>query len=211
MEIINDILHYLNPSNIIEIGGVLLILLIVFAETGLFFGFFLPGDSLLFTAGLLTATGILHIEIETLLILIIAAAVVGDNVGYWFGRYFSVKLYEKKDSLFFKRSYLQSTEAFYKKYGGMTLVIGRFFPIIRTFAPILAGIIKMDLKSFTFFNIAGGILWATFFVLSGYFLGSRFPQIVQHLEFIIIGLGIVTLFPIIKIIIKNYRIKTAKI
>ena len=205
--IINDILHGMNPAYIIEIGGILLILLIVFAETGLFFGFFLPGDSLLFTAGLLTATGILDIAIIPLLLLITGAAIIGDNTGYWFGRYFGAKLYDKKDSLFFKRSYLKSTESFYLKYGGMTLVLGRFFPIIRTFAPILAGTIKMDLKRFTFYNIAGGMLWAACFVLSGYFLGLKFPQIIDHLEFIIIGIGIVTLIPILKISIKNYRSK----
>ena len=204
---LSELLQVVNPEHIIRVGGIILILLIVFAETGLFFGFFLPGDTLLFTAGLLSATGVLATPVVPLLLLVIVAAIIGDATGYWFGRKVGNRLYLKKENIFFKKKYLSLTESYYNKYGGMTLVIGRFLPVVRTFAPIIAGTVKMNYKKFTMFNISGGIVWSTFFILAGYFLGIKFPSIIEHMEYFIIGFGVLTFGPLISFAIKNRKRK----
>lgn len=194
-----ELFHTLtNSEEIIRTGGLILVVAIVFAENGLFFGFFLPGDYLLFSAGLLCGTGNFPVPIFWLWFGIFAASVAGSYVGYIFGKYLGSRLLNAKDSWFFKREYIVKTRYYYIKYAGNTLIVGRFLPIVRTFAPILAGIIKMDFKRYMFFNIAGGFLWVTLLVLGGYFLGVKFPNILHYLEYIIIGFVLVTSIVVIK-------------
>ena len=176
--------------------GFYFLLIIVFAETGIFFGFFLPGDYLLFMAGILNASGKLDVSIYTLIISLIIAGVLGNFVGYWFGYRAGPALFKRRNSFFFKQTYVQLAENFFCKYGGMALVLGRFFPIIRTFAPIFAGVVKYDFKKFSFFNFIGSIAWVSFFTLSGFFLGHKYPQIKNYLIYIILGLLIVTSVPL---------------
>jgi membrane-associated protein len=200
----------LDPEKLIGLGGVgalalLIILIVVFIENGVFFGFFLPGDTLLFTAGLLSATDKLKIPIYILLITICIAAVLGSIFGYLFGKKMGDSLFLKKDSLLFKKKYILTAEAFFKKHGGMALIMGRFLPIIRTFAPIFAGIVKFDFKKFLTFNLTGGILWVFSMLLLGYFLGRLFPGIKNNLEFVIIGIMIVTWIPVVRTYFKERK------
>jgi membrane-associated protein len=176
-----------DSKEIIATGGLLLITLIVFTENGLFFGFFLPGDYLLFSAGLLCGTGNFPVPILLLWFCILVASVLGSYTGFLFGKYVGNKLLDAKDTWYFKREFIVKTRYYYIKYAGNTLIIGRFLPIVRTFAPILAGIIKMDIRKFMYYNIAGGVLWVTLMVLGGYFLGQKFPQLLNYLEYIVFG------------------------
>ena len=185
-----------NPGELIRIGGFVLLLVLIFAETGIFFCFFFPGDSLVFTAGVLTATGDLHHNIITVMISMIAAAVAGNLTGYAFGRSLGPMAYTRRETWFFQREYLTMAESFYKKYGGLALMAGRFFPIIRTFAPIVAGVIKVDFKKFLFFSVAGAITWVVPLATAGYFLG-QIPLVEKNLEYIIILLVIVITTPVI--------------
>jgi len=152
---------------------------IVFAESGLFFGFFLPGDSLLFTAGFLASQRLLNIWI--LVPLLVIAAILGDSVGYWMGRKFGNWLIKQKDSWFFKKEYLREAQEFYEKHGGKTIVLARFMPIIRTFAPIAAGMAKMHYQRFISFNVFGGLFWASGMTLAGYFLGNLIPDVDKYM------------------------------
>ena len=183
--------------------GFYFLLIIVFAETGIFFGFFLPGDYLLFMSGLLKASGKFNVSIYTLVISLIIAGVLGNFTGYWFGYSAGPALLKRKNSFFFKQAYVQLAENFFCKYGGMALVLGRFFPIIRTFAPIFAGVVKLDLKKFSFYNIIGSVAWVSFFTLSGFFLGQRYPQIKNYLVYIILGLLITTSVPLVIAFLKT--------
>jgi membrane-associated protein len=185
----------LDPITIIQTVGVIGIIAIIFAETGLFFGFFFPGDSLLFTAGLFASQGYLSIWI--LLFGCILAAIIGDTFGYWTGRKWGRKLFEREDSLFFKKKYLYQTEDFYEKHGKYTIIMARFVPIIRTFAPIIAGIAKMKYKTFISYNIFGGIFWVSGMLLLGYFLGNLIPGIDKYLLPIILLIVLVSFIPII--------------
>ena len=178
-------------------------LIVVFAETGLFFGFFLPGDYLLFLSGLLCSSGKLDVSIYTLVLSLIAAGVLGNYTGYWFGYRTGPKLFKKNNSLFFKQRYVTLAEGFYTKYGGMALVLGRFFPIIRTFAPIFAGVVKVDLRKFTIYNFIGCFAWVCTFTLSGYFLGRRYPQLKDYMQYIVVGLIIITTIPLVIAFIKQ--------
>jgi membrane-associated protein len=191
--------HFQNltdAQSIISLGFYFL-LIVVFAETGLFFGFFLPGDYLLFMSGLLCSTGTFDISIYTLVLSLIGAGVLGNYTGYWFGYRTGPALFSKNNSLFFKRHYIELAEEFYAKHGGMALVLGRFFPIIRTFAPIFAGVVKVDIKKFTLYNIIGSVAWVCTFTLAGFFLGRKYPQLKDYLEYIIIGLIIITTLPLL--------------
>lgn len=192
----------LDSHEIIHTGGLILISLVVFAECGLFFGFFLPGDYLLFSAGLLCGTKDLNIPIVILLLALIAASVAGNFVGYFFGKKVGRKLFMKKNSIIFKYEHLIRTRAYYLRYGGNTLIVARFFPIIRTFAPILAGVVEMNLKKFSLYNILGGIAWIGSLVLAGFYLGRRFPQLINYLEYIIIGFLVVTTFVLVRTFLK---------
>ena len=183
--------------------GFYFLLIVVFAETGLFFGFFLPGDYLLFLSGLLCSSGKLDVSIYTLVLSLIAAGVLGNYTGYWFGYRTGPKLFKKNNSLFFKQRYVTLAEGFYTKYGGMALVLGRFFPIIRTFAPIFAGVVKVDLRKFTIYNFIGCFAWVCTFTLSGYFLGRRYPQLKDYMQYIVVGLIIITTIPLVIAFIKQ--------
>ena len=162
--------------------GVFAILLVVFAESGLLIGFVLPGDSLLFTAGYMVQQNILHIDIHIFALLVFAAAVLGDSVGYSFGHKVGRKLFEKENSRFFKKKYLEQTEKFYYKHGSATIVLARFVPIVRTFAPIVAGASKMHYKTFLTFNIIGGFLWSSVFVYLGFYAGEFLTKAGVNIE-----------------------------
>jgi len=187
-----------NPESIINYGGASLLFFVIFAETGLFIGFFLPGDSLLFTAGLLCGITLFPIHIVLLISGLCLAAILGNVVGYWFGYQAGMALFKKEDSLLFKKQYLELTHAFYARHGGKALVLGRFLPIIRTFAPILAGVINIKFKRFMVYNVIGSMAWVFSLTLGGYYLGHLFPTIINYLEYIVIALIIVTLIPVIK-------------
>jgi membrane-associated protein len=167
---------------------------IVFAETGLLVGFFLPGDSLLFTAGFLASIGVMDVRI--LLPALSVAAVVGDQVGFVIGRKAGDALYRRPDSRFFKRKHLVAAHDFYEKYGGKTIFLARFVPIIRTFAPTVAGAARMDYRRFVFFNVAGGIAWVFSMVGGGYLLGQTFPGLKKHIELVVLGIIFVSFLPI---------------
>lgn len=167
---------------------------IVFAESGLFFGFFLPGDSLLFTAGLLAAQGFLHFG--WLLGLSFIAAVVGDNVGYWFGHQLGPRIFAREDTWLFKKHYLTDAQAFYEKHGSKTIVLARFVPFVRTFAPIVAGAAQMHYTTFMAYNILGGLLWAVGLSSLGYFLGNL-PIVHSHYETVIILIIVASILPIV--------------
>jgi membrane-associated protein len=186
-----------DAQSIISKGGFFFLLIVVFAETGLFFGFFLPGDYLLFMAGLLCANGIFDIPIATLVLSLIAAGVLGNYAGYLFGYRTGPILFNKNDSLLFKKRYVVMAQQFYDKYGGMALILGRFFPIIRTFAPIFAGVVKVDIKKFTIYNIVGSVAWVITLCLSGYFLGRQYPGIRDYLQYIILGFFVITTIPLL--------------
>lgn len=190
-------LEYFNPQNIIQYGGLFLLLFIVFAETGLFFGFFLPGDSLLFMAGLLSTSKYIDQPVGLLIVLIIAAAFTGTTVGYFFGIWAKRYFRPKKENFFFKQKYLDMAQDFYKRYGMMAFIVGRFLPIVRTFVPILAGIVKIDLKKFLFYNLLGAAAWVTSLVMAGYWLGNMFPALIDNVEFIVVTLIVVTSIPVI--------------
>ena len=186
-----------NPESIIYYGGIYLVLFVIFAETGLFFGFFLPGDSLLFTAGLFCATGNLNVNIYVLLVLIIGAAVLGNWVGYLFGRRVGVLLYKRKSTWIFKQKHLQMGKEFYETNGGVAIILSRFLPIFRTFAPIVAGIVQQEFHLFMIYNILGAVIWVSSLCLAGYILGILTPGIEHYLEYIIIALIVITTIPIL--------------
>ncbi|HVW15065.1 MAG TPA: DedA family protein [Mucilaginibacter sp.] len=197
-----------DARSIISKGGFYLLLVVVFAETGLFFGFFLPGDYLLVLAGLLCATGILDIHISVLIASLIAAGVLGNYTGYWFGFRTGPLLFSRNESFFFKKRYIKMAEDFYAKYGGMALVLGRFFPIIRTFAPIFAGVAKLNLKRFSVYNFIGSVSWVTILTLIGYFLGRKYPEEINYyLKYVVLGLIIFTSIPFIIAYIKRKLIR----
>lgn len=202
-EIWEHLTNLVDAQAIISKGGIYLIFFIVFAETGLFFGFFLPGDYLLILAGIFCATGLLDVSIYQLLLALFFAGILGNYVGYWFGYSTGRVLFNRSDSLFFKKRYIYIAEDFFKRYGGMALVLGRFFPIIRTFAPIFAGVAKVEFKTFTLYNVLGSLLWVTVLTLIGFFLGKKIPGIVHYVPYIIIGLIIFTLIPIIIAYLKS--------
>jgi len=199
-----------DAQSIISLGFYFL-LIVVFAETGLFFGFFLPGDYLLFMAGLLCSTGKFDISIYTLVFSLIGAGILGNYAGYWFGFRTGPALFKKDNSLFFKKHYVEIAEEFYAKHGGMALVLGRFFPIIRTFAPIFAGVVKVDLKKFTLYNFIGSIAWVNTFTLAGYFLGRKYPQLKDYLEYVVLGLIIATSVPLLAAFYKRKMQRDANV
>ena len=183
-------LGILDPEYLVGLGYVVLFA-IVFAESGLFFGFFLPGDSLLLTAGLFAYKG--HLDLTILLPTLFVAAVLGDNVGYWFGRKVGPPLFKREESLFFKPRNLLAARAFYEKHGGKTIVIARFMPFIRTFAPIVAGAVHMEWRRFMVFNLVGAVIWAVGLTLAGWSLGRLFPPHVLDKYFMLIILAVIAI------------------
>lgn len=199
----------LQPQFYIEHGGLWLILFVVFAETGLFVGFFLPGDSLLFVAGIYSSnlanefipTGNEYLDLLLLMLLISAAGIAGNTVGYWFGRKVGPAMYNWKENMLFKRRYLEQAHEFYEKHGGGAIIVARFIPIVRTFAPIVAGIVQMDKKKFVFFNIVGCFAWVFSMLFAGHFLQkwilNQFGfDLKDHLEVIVLGIVLVTTAPV---------------
>ncbi len=203
-EFLNSLHHLIDPEKLLKEGGFYLVVFVIFAETGLFFGFFLPGDYLLFLAGMFVATGKLDVSIYTLVFSLCAAAILGNFTGYWFGKKTGPVLYTRKDTFFFKKRYLKSAESYYQKQGAFALIMGRFVPIVRTFAPIIAGIVRLEFKKFAFYNISGAILWIFSLTLLGYFLGKSFAkQIEEYLIYIIIGFILITTIPLLITFVKE--------
>jgi membrane-associated protein len=182
-----------NVPELIRIAGLFGLILIVFAETGLLVGFFLPGDSLLITAGLFAARG--DFNIVTLNITLIAAAIIGDATGYWLGKRTGAALYSRPDSFFFRRDHLRITQEFYEKHGGKTIVLARFMPIVRTFAPMVAGVAQMGYRQFATYNVAGGMLWVTSMTLAGYYLGQVVPNIEENIHYVVAVVIFLSLLP----------------
>jgi membrane-associated protein len=200
----------LNPEFYIQNGGLWLFLFIVFAETGLFAGFFLPGDSLLFVAGIYSTelaaevynTGNDFFNLVLIATLVVIAGVIGNSVGYWFGQKSGPYLFKRKDTFFFKKKHLFTAKEFYDKNGGAAIIFARFIPIIRTFAPIIAGIVNMDKKKFMFYNVVGCIAWAVSMLFAGHYLYKFFLSqfnfdLKEHLEVIVLGIVLVTTLPVI--------------
>jgi len=186
---------------LIKTVGYLGIFLIIFAESGLFFGFFLPGDTLLFTAGLLASQG--YFDITLLILFITFAAILGDQVGYLFGIKIGPKIFNHDDSFFFKKRYVADAEKFYKEHGKKAIVLARFMPVVRTFIPILAGVGKMHYRTFVTYNIMGGLLWGTGITLAGYFLGQRIPNVDTYLIPILLLIVFASMLPAISSFIYN--------
>jgi membrane-associated protein len=209
---LDSIWDLFKPEELIRFGGLALLLIIIFLENGVFFGFFLPGDSLLFTAGLLAypEVGVLDVSLEHLILYIGFAAIGGYYAGYFFGYKTGEALYKRKDTLFFKKEYITTAEVFYKKYGGVALVLGRFLPIVRTFAPILAGIVKVRPIVFFMFNVVGAFLWPLSIVSAGYYVGKIFPNALDYLNYIIIGFIVITSIPVINSIRNDRKLKKAQ-
>lgn len=176
----------LSIDKVILSGGLIAIGATVFAESGLLIGFFLPGDTLLFGAGILASQGTL--PLGWLMLVVIASAIIGDNVGYSIGRRTGKRLFHKKESILFKHEHIERAEKFYEQHGGKTIIIARFVPIVRTFAPMVAGIGKMHRTRFLLFNIVGGALWGTSVTLAGYWLGTRMPWIQDYITPLILGI-----------------------
>ena len=188
--------HLYKFDELIRWGGTAVLLFIVFAETGLLAGFFLPGDSLLVTAGLLAAVEN-SLNIWVLYLGLSAAAVIGDTVGYWIGYHLGPKIFQKEDSFFFRKDHLLRTKHFYEKYGGKTIVLARFIPIVRTFAPTVAGVGQMSYKRFLTYNVLGGIGWVVSMLSLGYFLGRSIPNIQKRVHWIILVVIVVSFLPIL--------------
>lgn len=207
MQSVIDFLKQLtDPQSIIAYGGLALLLFVVFAETGLLIGFFLPGDSLIFISGMICVSKpeLLGVNLISLILLLCTAAILGNIVGYWFGYKVGPPLFERKDSLIFKKRYLEVTRDFYDKNGGKTLIIGRFLPIIRTFAPILAGVVKIDFKKFMLYNVVGAFAWIGTLCSIGYYLGT-YKWVQKNIGYIVIGLIIITTIPVFITFIKGKK------
>ncbi|MBI2023090.1 VTT domain-containing protein [Candidatus Giovannonibacteria bacterium] len=186
---------------LVRTAGYFGLFFIVFAESGLFLGFFLPGDSLLFTAGFLASQGILNIWLLCLITFI--AAVLGDNFGYAFGAKVGPALFKKEDSVLFHKDHLERARSYFEKKGPMTIVLARFLPVIRTFAPIVAGIGRMSYSTFIYYNILGALIWSFGMTLLGYFLGSVIPGVDKYIIPIILGIVVVSFIPPVIHLIKN--------
>jgi membrane-associated protein len=211
MEFLYDLYHqlkeYIDPRTIAA-AGYLVLIFVVFAETGLAAGFFLPGDSLLVVAGIFAYNGDLNVFI--LLGTLTVAAIVGDAVGYYSGAKLGPRIFKREQSLLFRPSHIQKANAFYEKYGGKTIIIARFVPIVRTFAPIVAGAAGMPYRQFVFFNVIGGVLWVFSMILAGYFLGSVIPNLDQHIEWVVIIVVFLSLLPPLYEFLKSRREKSRR-
>jgi len=196
MESVVDLLHKIyDVEGIIRWGGLLMLVAIVFAETGLMIGFFLPGDSLLVTAGIFAAAG--HLDVVGLLLWVTLAAVLGDQLGYYIGYRTGPRIFRREDSLLFKRDHLMRAKAFYEKHGGKTIILARFIPVIRTFAPVVAGVGQMEYRRFVTFNVVGGVLWVWGMTLLGVWLGNAIPNIDDHIHKVIAVVVFLSILPAI--------------
>ncbi len=224
--------NLLQPQWYIQNGGLWLLLFVVFAETGLFAGFFLPGDSLLFVGGIyayeivqpdgIAVPGLANqfleligmgavrnqwLDLALLIALITVAGILGNMVGYWFGKKSGPALYRRKDTFFFKQKYLHQAKEFYDKNGGFAIIVARFVPFLRTFAPIVAGIVQMDRKKYFYYNVVGCIAWVVTMVSAGFFLNKIFPGLQHRLELIVLVIVLVSTLPIIFKVVKSKREK----
>lgn len=196
MDFIWDLFHRIyDVESLVRVGGIVGLTIIVFIETGLLIGFFLPGDSLLVTAGLFAARG--DLDVSTLIICLSIAAILGDTVGYNIGARTGPKLFTRPDSLLFNRKHLITTKEFYERHGPFTIVIARFVPIVRTFAPVVAGVGAMAYKRFIAYNVIGGVGWVISMILGGYFLGQLVPNIHKNIDKVIVVVIFLSLLPII--------------
>lgn len=207
---LESIFHFLrslyDPEGLKELirsGGAPLVCTIVFIETGFFVGFFLPGDSLLVTAGIFSAAGV--IPLKWLLGPVMACAIAGDQIGYWIGRKAGPALYKREDSLFFRRSHLQRAHEFYEKYGGRAVIFARFVPIIRTFCAPVAGAASMPYGRYVLFDIFGGVLWVGAMILGGFFLGRSVPNIGQRIHYVIAVVVVASVLPAVISILRARR------
>jgi membrane-associated protein len=197
-------LSVFDAESLIKYGGVLLVFLTVYVQIGLFFCFFVPSGVFMFTAGVFVAAGLLHTPIVIVCILLILAAQLGNLTGYWFGNKTGPMLYKRKNSKLFKQQYLKTAQVFYEKYGGTALILGLFFPIVRTFAPVVAGMVKMNLKKFILYTFIGSACWISSFVLAGYFM-ARMPFLKPYLKYIVGGIIIFVTIPVVTKIIKQMK------
>lgn len=203
MDIINNFFHLIDPVTIIKTLGLLGVFFIIFAESGLFFGFFLPGESLLFTAGFFASQN--YLDINILVWGSFIFAVFGDSVGYWFGKKVGPKIFIREDSLFFHKKHVERAQNFYNKYGNKTIFLARFVPIVRTFAPILAGVGQMKYSNFITYNIFGGFVWSFGMIYSGYFLGQMIPGADKYMLPIILIIIVLSFLPLIIEILKSRK------
>ena len=194
-------------DHLIRWGGYVILVAIVFTETGLLIGFFLPGDSLLITAGLVAATGALNIWWLTVLLSV--AAIVGDSVGYAIGRRLGPRLFTKPKSMLFNPAHIERTRVFYARHGAKTIVIARFVPIIRTFAPVVAGVGEMHYRKFVFYNVAGGIGWVVSMTWAGYLLGQAIPNINDHIHIVVAIVIVLSVIPIVVELVRERRRRSA--
>lgn len=197
-------LSVFDAESLIRYGGLLLVSLTVYAQIGLFFCFFVPSGVFMFTAGVFVAAGVLHTHVAVVCILLIIAAQSGNLTGYWFGKKTGPMLYNRKNSKLFKQQYLRAAQVFYERYGGTALMLGLFFPIVRTFAPIVAGMVKMNLRKFVLYTFIGSSSWVLGFVLTGYFL-ARMPFLKPYLKYIVAGVIIFVTIPLVTGIIKALK------
>ncbi len=207
---LDSILHFFRSlysteglRELLRWGGAPLVCLIVFVETGLFVGFFLPGDSLLVTAGIFAGQNV--IPLRWLLIPGILCAILGDQLGYWIGRSTGPALYRREDSFFFRRRHLQRAHEFYEKYGGRAVILARFVPIVRTFCPPVAGAAKMNYSTYLFYDVFGGTLWISSMLLGGYLAGSRIPNIGQYLHYIIGAIILLSILPPVISLLRSWQ------
>jgi membrane-associated protein len=208
-ELLRQLVHRLyDVEGLIRWGGPFLVCLIVFIETGFFVGFFLPGDSLLVTAGVFAAAG--AIPLRWLLLPVMICAILGDQIGYWIGRGAGAALYHRKDSFFFRRRHLESAHEFYEKYGGKTIIMARFVPIIRTFCPPVAGAAKMTYVHYLVYDMFGGVLWVGSMILGGYFLGRSVPHIGERIHYVIAMVIFLSLVPAIISVWRARRVVRSK-
>jgi membrane-associated protein len=192
----SELLHkFQHLDELIAWGGYVGVTIIVFCETGILAGFFLPGDSLLVTAGLVASQG--KLDIVLLNVLLISAAILGDSVGYAIGYFIGPRIFNKEESFFFRKEYLKRTHDFFEKYGGKTIILARFVPIVRTFAPTVAGAGRMAYRRFLFFNVFGGVLWVLSMTFIGYFLGRSIPDIEKHLHVVIAFVIVISFLPLV--------------
>ena len=203
-----SLLLILEPKILIGAVGTLGVILVIFAETGLFFGFFLPGDSLLFTAGFLASQG--HVSIAWLLAGTFVAAVIGDNVGYAFGRKIGPAIFTKENSLFFDKKHVARAQQFYNKHGKKTIILARFVPIVRTFAPIVAGKADMDYKTFVAFNAIGGFIWTWTLLFLGFGFASIIPNPDKFIIPVLIIIILISVLPALREIFKHISRKSPK-
>ncbi|AQG81278.1 DedA family protein [Spirosoma montaniterrae] len=209
-QIIEFFQYLLNSEEIIRTGGLVLITLIIFVENGIFFGFFLPGDYLLFLSGVFAGTKLLNVPLWLLLTCIFSSAVLGSLLGYGTGHFFGGRLQNRPDSLFFKKKYIDDTRSAFEKYGTSALIVARFLPVVRTFAPLLAGLIHMNFRFFMLYNIIGAVIWVGTLVGGGYFFGERFPWIIDYVHWIIIFFLGITTYTLVRGIMNARRERQAE-